>query len=278
MQVYKYMDIGTAKLSKDEMEGIPHYLIDEFEPEEEFSVFLFQRHAKEYIRRIYEKGKLPIIAGGTGFYIQAVLYDIDFTENESDIAYREELEQLAAKKGSPYIHGMLSKVDPESAKSIHPNNKKRIIRALEYARLTSGRISEHNKEQRKKDSPYKYCYFALTKDRVKLYEDINNRVDKMIDTGLLEEVKLLAAKGYREELPSMQGLGYKQLISYLKNEITLGEAIDLIKKETRHYAKRQITWFRREKDVIWVDKDSFDDEEQILGFMIDRLKQEGILM
>ncbi len=277
MQVYKHMDIGTAKLTKEEMAGIPHYLIDELEPEDEFSVFQFQRYAREYIQRIHEKGKIPVIAGGTGFYIQAVLYDIDFTESESDDSYRRELEQLAAERGSPYLHSMLSEVDPDSAQNIHPNNKKRIIRALEYARLTSGKISEHNKEQRKRTSPYKYCFFVLTKDRARLYEDINSRVDKMLDMGLLDEVKSLAAMGYKKDLPSMQGLGYKELLAYLDNKLSLEDAIDLIKKETRHYAKRQLTWFRREKDVIWVDKDSFDNEEKILDYMIERLKQEGII-
>lgn len=276
MQVYRHMDIGTAKLTRDEMAGIPHYLIDELEPDEEFNVFLFRKYAREYINRIHEKGKLPIIVGGTGFYIQAVLYDIDFTENESNPSYRKELEQLASEKGSAYLHGILSEVDPGSAKTIHPNNKKRIIRALEYAHLTGDKISKHNEEQRRRISPYKYCYFVLTKNRVKLYEDISNRVDKMLDMGLLDEIKSLSAKGYTGELISMQGLGYKELLAYLQNECSLEEAVELIKKKTRHYAKRQLTWFRREKDVIWVDKDRYDNDGQILKFMIERLKQEGI--
>ena len=180
MQVYKHMDIGTAKITPEEMDNIPHYLISEFEPDEEFNVVKFQEFAKEYIRKIHEKGKLPILVGGTGFYIQAVLYDIDFTENDTDYSYRRELEQLAAEQGSEYLHGLLKQVDPDSAQLIHPNNAKRIIRALEYVKLTGERISAHNEEQKGKESPYQYCYFVLTKDRAKLYEAIDKRVDQML--------------------------------------------------------------------------------------------------
>lgn len=275
MQVYRHMDIGTAKITKDEMEGIPHYLIDELGPEEEFNVFLFQKYAKKYMDQIRAKGKIPIIVGGTGFYIQAVLYDIDFTDNETDVSYRHELEQVAINKGSGYLHRMLQKVDPESASVIHPNNNKRIIRALEYARMTGGKISSHNEEQKNKVSPYQYCYFVLTKDRVKLYDRINRRVDLMMDKGLLEEVKSLEDKGYTKDLVSMQGLGYKELLNYMEGGCGFEEAVTQIKKDTRHYAKRQITWFRRERDVIWVDKDTFLNDDDILAFLLIKLKESG---
>lgn len=276
MQVYKYMDIGTAKIKPEEMEGVPHYLISEFEPDEEFNVVKFQQYAKDYISRIYEKGKLPILVGGTGFYLQAVLYDIDFTENESDTSYRRELEQLAKDKGSEYLHSMLREVDPESAEAIHPNNVKRIIRALEYAKLTGERISVHNREQKEKASPYNYCYFVLNKDRARLYEAINQRVDQMMEQGLLQEVESLAKRGYGPELVSMQGLGYKELLAYLAGECSLEDAVNLIKRDTRHYAKRQLTWFKRERDVIWVDKDLYASEEEILQALIQTLREAGI--
>ncbi len=271
MQVYKYMDIGTAKITKDEMGDIPHYLISEFEPDEEFSVVKYQQLAKKYISSIHERNKIPILVGGTGFYIQAVLYDIDFEENESDTSYREELEQLALTKGSDYLHGLLAKVDPNSAKAIHPNNIKRIIRALEYIKLTGNPISAHNEEQRSKESPYNYKYFVLNRDRAKLYEIINRRVDVMIDNGLIDEVKNLLDMGYTKDMVSMQGLGYKEIIAYLEGEYSLNDAIDILKRDTRHYAKRQLTWFKRERDVLWVNKDNFKDEEAIIDFMLENL-------
>lgn len=271
MQVYKYMDIGTAKITKDEMGDIPHYLISEFEPDEEFSVVKYQQLAKKYISSIHERNKIPILVGGTGFYIQAVLYDIDFEENESDTSYREELERLALTKGSDYLHGLLAKVDPNSAKAIHPNNIKRIIRALEYIKLTGNPISAHNEEQRSKESPYNYKYFVLNRDRAKLYEIINRRVDVMIDNGLIDEVKNLLDMGYTKDMVSMQGLGYKEIIAYLEGEYSLNDAIDILKRDTRHYAKRQLTWFKRERDVLWVNKDDFKDEEAIIDFMLENL-------
>ena len=276
MQVYKRMDIGTAKITPEEMDGVPHYLISEFEPDEEFNVVKFQQYAKEYIRRIHEKGKLPILVGGTGFYIQAVLYDIDFTENETDYSYRRELEQLAEEMGSEYLHDLLRQADPESAEAIHPNNVKRIIRALEYTKQTGERISVHNEEQRGKASPYHYCYFVLTKDRAKLYETIDQRVDLMLKQGLLNEVKSLAEQGYSRELVSMQGLGYKELLAYLAGECSLEDAITLLKRDTRHFAKRQLTWFKREREVIWVDKDLYYSEEEILQFLLLKLREAGI--
>lgn len=277
MQVYKYMDIGTAKISSEEMDGIPHYLISEFEPDEEFNVVKFQKCAKKYIDFIYSKNKIPILVGGTGFYIQAVLYDIDFVENDNDNAYRDELSKLAKEKGPEYLHEQLSKIDPEAAKAIHPNNVKRVIRALEYAKQTGEPISAHNEEQKKKESPYLYKYFVLNKDREKLYRDINRRVDIMIDNGLVNEVKQLMNMGYTKDMISMQGIGYKEIIDYLEGNYSLEEAIDKIKQGTRHYAKRQITWFKREKDVTWVNKDDFDNEDDILNFLIQNLVEAGVI-
>ncbi|CUH92685.1 tRNA (adenosine(37)-N6)-dimethylallyltransferase MiaA [Herbinix luporum] len=277
MQVYKYMDIGTAKITQEEMGGIPHYLISEFNPDEEFNVVKFQKYAKKYIDLIYKKNKIPILVGGTGFYIQALLYDIDFEEHTSDTSYREELTQLAKSKGSLYLHEMLANLDPNSAKAIHPNNVKRIIRALEYIKQTGEPISAHNEAQRMKESPYQYRYFVLTKDRTKLYEAINQRVDIMIEKGLVNEVRQLLDMGYNKEMVSMQGLGYKELIDYLEDNCSLDEAIYRLKRDTRHYAKRQLTWFKREKDVTWVNKDEFSSEDEILDFMLQKLKESAII-
>lgn len=276
MQVYKYMDIGTAKATRDEMGEIPHYLISEFEPDEDFNVVKFQLYAKKYLEDIYERDKIPILVGGTGFYIQALLYDIDFEEGASDYSYRNQLEMLAATKGSEYIHDMLKAVDPESSKAIHPNNSKRIIRALEYIKQTGEPISTHNKEQRKKESPYSYKYFVLNKDRHRLYEAINQRVDMMVNNGLIEEVKMLMSMGFSKDMVSMQGLGYKEIIEHLEGKYTLYDAIEILKRDTRHYAKRQLTWFRRERDVIWIDKDKFSDDSKIIEFILDNVKDIGI--
>lgn len=276
MQVYRYMDIGTAKIMPDEMEGVPHYLIDELNPDEEFNVVKFQEFAKNYISQIHDKGKIPILVGGTGFYIQAVLYDIDFTENDSDSSYRIELEQLAKERGGAYLHELLKKIDPESADAIHPNNQKRVIRALEYAKLTGDKISAHNEAQRDKESPYHFIYIVLNKNRTQLYETINKRVDLMMQSGLLDEVKKLLERGYHKELVSMQGLGYKEMIAYLDGSYPLEEAIDILKRDTRHFAKRQLTWFKRERDVTWVNKDEFQDETKLLEYLLKLLKNNNV--
>ena len=274
MQVYKYMDIGSAKIRPEEMQGIRHYLIDELEPDEEFHVVKFQQMAKEAMEAIYAKGKIPIVVGGTGFYIQALLYDIDFTESNEDNAYRQEMEQLADEKGAEHLHEMLRKVDPVSADTIHANNVKRVIRALEFYHQTGEKISEHNEQERAKESPYDFCYFVLNDDREKLYERINLRIDQMLEEGLVDEVKALKDKGYTRDMVSMQGLGYKEILDYLNNECTLEEAIYILKRDTRHFAKRQLTWFRRERDVIWIDKPSYDyDEDKILKAMLNSIRE-----
>lgn len=278
MQVYKQMDIGSAKIKPSEMEGVPHYLVDILEPDEEFHVVLFQQMAKQAIQKIYEKGKIPILVGGTGFYIQAVLYDIDFSENEKDTSYREELEKLAQTKGAEYLHNLLREVDEKSAQDIHANNVKRVIRALEYFHQTGEKISEHNEEQRKKVSPYNFSYFVLNDERAHLYERINLRVDQMINEGLVSEVQSLKEKGYTRDMVSMQGLGYKEMLDYLDNKCSLEEAVEIIKRDTRHFAKRQITWFKRESDVTWIDKKEYEyNEERILKAMLQELKERGII-
>ncbi|MGN1203996.1 MAG: tRNA (adenosine(37)-N6)-dimethylallyltransferase MiaA [Lachnospiraceae bacterium] len=277
MQVYRYMDIVSAKIKKEDMQGIPHYLIDVLSPLEDFNVVTFQRMCKECMEDIYNRGKIPILTGGTGFYIQSVLYDIDFTENKEDSCFRLELENLAKTKGASYLHEMLRKVDPVSAEEIHANNVKRVIRALEYHEQTGETISLHNETQRRKESAYRSCYFVLNDERDKLYERINQRVDEMLAEGLVEEVEKLAGMGCTRDMVSMQGLGYKEILSYLAGDITLEEATERIKRDTRHFAKRQITWFKREKDVIWVNKPDFSyDDTAILTFMHEKLSENGI--
>ncbi len=277
MQVYKHMDIGSAKIMPEEMEGIRHYLVDEFEPDEEFHVARFVERAKECLNEIYREGKIPVIVGGTGFYIQALLYDVNFSEQNTNTEYRKELEYLAEEKGAEYLHKMLKEVDAASAEAIHANNRKRVIRALEFYHLTGTKISEHNETEKQKTSPYNFAYFVLTDNRKHLYERIEKRVDMMIKNGLVEEVQKLKDMGYHREMVSMQGLGYKEILDYLDGKMTLEEAVSLIKKETRHFAKRQLTWFRRERDVIWFDKEKYEyNEEHILRDMIKILEEKGI--
>ncbi len=274
MQVYRGMDIGSAKIMPEEMQGVPHYLIDILDPTEEFHVVRFQELAKAAIEEIYAQGKIPIIVGGTGFYIQALLYDIDFTEQDDDPVLRKEYEQLAKEKGAAYLHNMLEKVDPVSAEMIHENNIKRVIRALEFYEKSKTPISQHNEKERQKTSPYRFCYFVLTDQRARLYERIDARVDQMLANGLVEEVKALKEKGYHSGMVSMQGLGYKELLDWLDQVCTFEEAVYRLKRDTRHFAKRQLTWFRRERDVIWVDKEQFQyKEDEILDFLLQQIKE-----
>lgn len=278
MQIYKYMNIGSAKIRPEEMQGVPHYLVDDLEPDEEFHVVRFQAMAKQAIEQIYRKGKIPILVGGTGFYIQAVLYDIDFTENESDSSYRKELEHLARENGEEWLHERLQEVDEVSASEIHAHNVKKVIRALEFYHQTGQKISEHNARQRQKESPYAFAYFVLNDERAHLYERINQRVDLMMEEGLVQEVEGLKARGYTRDMVSMQGLGYKEILDYLDGKSSLEDAVSIIKRDTRHFAKRQITWFKRERDVIWINKQQYEyDEERILDTMLELLKQRQII-
>ena len=278
MQVYKYMDIGSAKITKEEMCGVKHYLVDELMPEEEFNIYRFKEMALKALEEIYAEGKIPIIVGGTGFYIQGLLYDIDFSETAADEAYRKEMEDYAGKNGAHALHELLREVDPESCDAIHENNVKRVIRALEYYHQTGQKISDHNKKEREKQSPYNFAYFVLSDIREKLYARIDKRVDLMVEKGLVDEVKRLKDMGYTPDMVSMQGLGYKEILWYLDNRCTLNEAVETIKQETRHFAKRQLTWFRREKEVVWIDKDKFDyDNNRILDFISNTLEEKRII-
>lgn len=272
MQVYRHMDIGTAKIKPEEMQGIRHYLIDEYEPSEEFNVAVFQARCKECMEEIYAKGKVPILVGGTGFYIQSVLYSVDFEETDTDYKYREKLAVFAKEHGNEALHAELAKVDGESAKAIHPNNVKRVIRALEYYNQTGKKISEHNKEQQKKDANYDFRYYVLSLPREILYDRINKRVDVMREEGLVIEVQRLLAMGCTKDMVSMQGLGYKEIIDALEGNDTMEHAFERIKQETRHFAKRQFTWFRRERDVTWLCKEEFDSEDALLAYCIEDCK------
>lgn len=277
MQVYKGLDIGSAKVTEEEMDCVPHHLIDILNFDEEFNVFLFQKLAKDALDKIYKNGHIPIICGGTGFYIQALLYDIDFKE-EDNSAIRKELEDKANLLGTASLFDELKKVDPKSAETIHPNNIKRIIRALEYFYLTGNLFSTHNETEKQKESPYNFLYFVIDDDRDILYQRIDKRVDKMLELGLLDEVKSLIDKGLKTGMTSAEGIGYKQLLPYFDGEIPLEEAIDKIKLDSRHYAKRQLTWFRREKETIWINRPSFDSsQEKILDFIIKNVNEKGIL-
>lgn len=275
VQVYRHMDIGSAKIRRGEMQGVPHHLIDVLEPWEEFNVVRFQQMAKEACAGIWSRGHIPIVTGGTGFYIQALLYDIDFTDNDEDTAFRGELESLAAREGGQLLYDRLRQVDPVSAENIHANNVKRVIRALEFYEKTGTPISAHNEEQRQKESPYRFLYAVLTRDRQRLYERIDLRVDRMLSQGLVAEVEKLKTMGCTRQMAAMQGLGYKEILDYLDGEISLEEAVYRIKRDTRHFAKRQMTWFRREKDVTFISMEG-QSEEEALAEITEHLQRRGI--
>ncbi len=275
MQVYRGMDIGSAKITEAEMRGVPHYLIDCADPEEEWNVVTFQKQAREAIRQILAQGRLPILCGGTGFYIQSVLYDIDFTEMDSQPDYRMALEREAREKGPQVLYDRLVLADPEAARAIHPNNVKRVIRALEFHQKSGGqKISRHNEEQRARQATYDCIFYVLTMDRTRLYERIDRRVDIMMEKGLVREVQELRERGLTSEDVSMQGLGYKQVLESMEGLYDLDEALYRIKRDSRHFAKRQLTWFRREKDVIWVDLDSFPGREAAVDFMEEGIRRQ----
>ena len=264
MQVYRRMDIGSAKVTREEMDGVPHHLIDVLEPQEEFNVAIFKNMAKKAVEEIYFRGKVPIVAGGTGFYIQALLYDIDFTENGEDKSFPKELEDCAAEKGPQALHQLLEAVDPQAAREIHANNVKRVIRAIEYFRQTGEPISVHNERERCKSSPYNFLYYVLNTDRAILYERIDRRVDQMIQQGLVTEVESLRKEGCTRGMVSMQGLGYKEILAYLEGECSLKEAVTVLKRDTRHFAKRQLTWFKREREVRWLNLPDFGNDRTLV--------------
>ena len=277
MQVYRGMDIGSAKVTKKEMDGVRHHLIDVLEPEEDFNVAAFQRMAKEALEEIYSRGKLPIVAGGTGFYIQALLYDIDFRDDTGEGPIRKELEKLAVEKGAEYLHSLLQQADPQSADQIHPNNIKRVVRALEYFRQTGEPFSLHNQRERERCSPYHFLYYVICSDRKNLYERIDRRVDARMADGLVGEVQALKQRGVKRGMTSMQGLGYKEILDYLDGTCSLEEAVYVLKRDTRHFAKRQITWFRREREVRWLKLEDFGgDLDRVLQKILEDCREEGI--
>lgn len=274
MQVYRGMDVGTAKIKADEMQGVKHYLINVLDPTEDFNIVKFQDMVKYSIEEIKRNGHIPILVGGTGFYIQSVIYDIDFDTQDDNGDIRKALEEEYDKMGADFMYEKLKKIDSVSAENIHKNNKKRIIRAIEYFLINNALISAHNESQRKKDSPYDFRFFVLNPPRDILYDRINQRVDKMVEEGLVEEVKSLKNAGLSIENISMQGIGYKEILEYLDGEITLDEAIDNIKQNTRHMAKRQVTWFKREKDVIYINPFEFENNEKIVDYMVEKIDVE----
>lgn len=271
MQIYKHMDIGSAKILKEEMQGIPHHLIDFLEPYIEFSAAEFKKHAEIIIDEILERNNLPMLVGGTGLYINSLICNYGFTQAEKDEDYRKDLTEQAESFGKEYVHGLLKDVDISSYNRLYPNDLKRVIRALEVYKLTGKTISEFNENEDIFNIPYKVFYFVLNMDREKLYQRINLRVDKMIEEGLVEEVIKLREMGYNSDMQAMKGIGYKEILSYLDGEITLEEAINLIKQGSRNYAKRQLTWFRKDSRVNWVDKDSFKDESELVEYIINKI-------
>lgn len=279
MQVYKYMDIGSAKIMPQEMQGIKHYLIDELLPSDEFNVFIFKKMAKKALEEIFSNDQIPIIVGGTGFYIQALLYDIDFTEQDTDIAYRNKLSEFAAVNGNHALHEMLKNIDPVSYETIHENNVKRVIRALEYYHNCSEPISKHNDSERQKESPYNFAYFVLNDERKRLYDRIDKRVDIMVENGLVEEVKKLKNMGYTSDMVSMKGIGYKEILNSLDGAYDIDEAVEKVKQESRRFAKRQLTWFRREKETIWLEKEEYSyDDNKILSKIKEILEEKRIII
>lgn len=278
MQVYKGMDIGTAKVTQSEMDGVPHHLIDVLSPDEGCSIAKFQSMVKDALEDIYSRGKIPILAGGTGFYIQAIVNDIAFEETPPDLSYRHSLETIAAEEGGDTLYEELKAVDPASAIAIHSNNTKRIIRALEYHHFTGERISDHNEVEKEKTSPYNLAFYVLTMERGRLYERINHRVDLMLEEGLVDEVQGLLNQGYTLDLVSMQGLGYKEIVGAINKESSLEAAVELLKRDTRRFAKRQLTWFRREKQVQWLDLDEFgSDIGAVVNFISKDIEEKKIL-
>jgi tRNA dimethylallyltransferase len=271
MQIYKYMNIGSAKITRDEMQGVPHHMIDIVEPNEAFSVAQFKELALKSVKEIQNKGKLPILAGGTGLYIDSLICNYNFTEADKDDEYRIHLEKLASEKGREYVHSLLKDIDRQSYDKIHYNNLKRVIRALEVFKNTGKPFSEFDDSVEKYNIPFSLSYFVMTMDRNKLYERINRRVDIMMERGLLEEVIKLKEAGYNAEMQSMKGIGYKELLYYLEGRISLDEAVEMIKQGSRNYAKRQLTWFRKDPRVQWIDKDNFEGDDEIIRYIISKI-------
>ncbi|PEF32859.1 tRNA (adenosine(37)-N6)-dimethylallyltransferase MiaA [Bacillus wiedmannii] len=270
MQIYRTMDIGTAKVTKEEMDGIPHYMVDIKNPEDSFSVAEFQERVRKHIREITERGKLPIIVGGTGLYIQSVLFDYQFTDDAGDTIYREQMEKLALERGVEYVHKKLQEVDPESAERIHANNVRRVIRALEIFHTAGEKMSDQLEKQ-ENELLYDVSLIGLTMDREMLYDRINLRVDIMMDQGLLEEVEGLYNRGIRD-CQSIQAIGYKEIYDYFEDRVSLEEAVSQLKTNSRRYAKRQLTWFRNKMDVTWFDVTGGEKTSEILRYIEGKLQ------
>ncbi|WP_313756498.1 tRNA (adenosine(37)-N6)-dimethylallyltransferase MiaA [Tissierella sp.] len=277
MQIYKYMNIGSAKITKEEMENIPHHLIDIVFPNEDFTVADFKNNAVKLIKDINSRGKLPIVAGGTGLYINSLVYNLNFTQVAPNEEIRVKLEYLGDKYGNEYLHQQLEKIDIESAEKISVNDRKRIIRAIEIFKITDKPMSQHNKNFRIPIEDYNLVMIGLNMDRKELYNRINLRVDIMIEEGLIEEVNNLLKMGYNKELVSMQGIGYKEIIMYLEGNISLEKSIELIKQGSRNYAKRQLTWFRRDNRIKWVNVDEFSNLDDLSQYIIDYSKDKIII-
>lgn len=267
MQIYKKMDIGSAKITEKEMQDIPHHMIDIVDPREDFSVAMFQEKAEELIKDIKDRGNLPMIVGGTGFYINSLIYNYNFANTNRDEEYRQYLEALAEEKGKDFVHNLLKEVDLESYNKLYPNDLKRVIRALEVYKVTGKSISQFAKEEDVFNIPYKVHYYVLNMNRDELYDRINKRVDIMMEKGLIEEVIRLQKEGYTSDMQSMKGIGYKEILYYLEGQISLERAIEMIKQFSRNYAKRQLTWFRKDPRVNWINKDEFSSDEAIAEYI-----------
>ena len=277
MQLYRFMDIGTAKPDKEEMSGIRHYLIDEVNPDVEFSVAKYQELALQYIQEVLEKGKLPIVVGGTGLYVNSLIYNINFSETIIDWEFREKLKKEAEEKGNEYLHNKLREIDQESAQKLHVNDIKRIIRAIEVYEYTKKPISYHQEISRQNPPSYNFIVIGLRMDRDKLYQRINQRVDLMMEKGLMQEVQSLIESGYDKNTVAMQGIGYKEMLAHLRGEISLEEAVDLIKVGSRHYAKRQITWFKRLENIFWIDVDEKTEAIDLVKIIHKHIASSGII-
>lgn len=273
MQVYRGMDIGTAKPTEEERRGVPHHGIDLVDPEEECNVADYRRHALEAIAAIHERGRLPILSGGTGLYIRAVVDEFLFPERGADWEFRRRLEEEAERLGRPAIHARLQQVDPETAARLHPNDLRRVVRALEVYERTGRPLSEHLREARGKESPFDTLMFGLTRPREELYARINDRVHDQIRAGLVDEVARLLERGLDEDDVSMKGLGYKEIIAYLKGRVSLEEAITMLQRDTRHYARRQMTWFRADKRIQWLDLTEYDDVTAAVDVVLAAVRQ-----
>ena len=271
MQIYKYMDIGSAKVTKEEMDGVIHYMIDEVTPDVPFSVSEFQMRSEKYIEEINSKGKNVLITGGTGLYLNSLIYNMDFAKSNANNEIREKLEQELAENGIDYMHEKLRGLDEEAANRIHKNNTKRVIRAIEVC-MSGQKMNDFSKDLRYNEK-YKPIIIVLNRDREVLYQRINKRVDIMLENGLLDEVKELLKMGYTKDMISMQGIGYKEMIKYLDGEYTYDEAIEIIKRDSRRYAKRQLTWFKRYQDAKWFDLDKYQDIEILKEDIINHIEK-----